>query len=910
MAADWTDHPYEVEGVLFLLSPTPVYYGLVNEPGGVTYPVEYFSIDNTTGSESATKANMLLTIGTTPFGDELGRARLRAAVSSGSASVYASRGRGDDELDVVDNAYVTVWDFYPLYPKKSRFLDAGAYFYQLKDFGLLPNQGLVPPYPVANGGPWRIGTIDATTKVLSTDWDGSGSFAVARGAHLGTWSADQCSGGTPSASSVYSTYVAANAFDNNGTTQWAANATTGWLEYQLPSAQVIQGYTVQIYTTPTAAPKNWTFQYHNGSTWVTVDTVVNETNWANTEKRRFAFTNAVSATRWRINISANNGHASNVGIAEMEMFTLTSTNAHSWDFVDGTPSSSTAESPTGVTFPPGFRNVRYTVQDTNGKQHTTIIPVAALGHTISTSEMSYTGTTKTASSEYVTNTADKAFDSNDSTAWRTDIGTVAATLTIQFPSAKTLAKYSIRRWSSLGITAVPKDWECLGSNDGLEWTTLDIQRNQSFSDLGEYEIEWPRSFTYYRLNIRDNGGATSTAIAEWNLYPVDAQLDWIRHAQVLDQRISASGQEMTFRIFEDIDLSDYPDNTLVMYYEREFYDGVEGSLAGPDGSEHVKFRGWIDTEPTSIVAGEAGPVRYVDLHCIDVGLRLRQLPAFPQQMERDNNPYKDSSWSYKAWMEMRDLNVDRAAWYVLMWHSTALEVADFQWSGTGDTYARSSIAANGGALYDQVDWLAQAIAHRFTCDKHGRLWMLPDPQLQDSGDRTGVSQASVDDDDIVELRYTTTRPSRYHWLWGSAVQANTQEFDDAGLSETAFQCVAPGAAPGAGVGSFNVGEQFVVDQAELNAREGHRYAVRLNPRETFFTIQVAHAGDVGVDPAAMAWVTVSLSSEAAAQRGLTLTSERFLPYEVTIRHDHEALTKEVTWYVERERVGVPAETES
>ncbi len=47
---------------------------------------------------------------------------------------------------------------------------------------------------------------------------------------------NQATGGTPSANSVYSTYVAANAFDGNATDYWVENSwAPGWLQYQFAS---------------------------------------------------------------------------------------------------------------------------------------------------------------------------------------------------------------------------------------------------------------------------------------------------------------------------------------------------------------------------------------------------------------------------------------------------------------------------------------------------------------------------------------------------------------------------------------------------------------------------------------------------------------------------------------------------
>jgi hypothetical protein len=53
-----------------------------------------------------------------------------------------------------------------------------------------------------------------------------------------------------------------------------------------------------------SAPSAWTFEYWNGSTWVVLDTRSGQTSWASPEQRAFAITSPVSATLYRLNISA------------------------------------------------------------------------------------------------------------------------------------------------------------------------------------------------------------------------------------------------------------------------------------------------------------------------------------------------------------------------------------------------------------------------------------------------------------------------------------------------------------------------------------------------------------------------------------------------------------------------------
>jgi hypothetical protein len=112
-------------------------------------------------------------------------------------------------------------------------------------------------------------------------------------------------------------------FDHSAATYWAANSTnTEWVAFEFPSARRIAKYALTS-TSGGDAPKDWTLQGWNGSSYVVVDTRVSETNWAGLEKREYVSTNSGSYVKYRFNITAGNVTASNPSgravLAESEM---------------------------------------------------------------------------------------------------------------------------------------------------------------------------------------------------------------------------------------------------------------------------------------------------------------------------------------------------------------------------------------------------------------------------------------------------------------------------------------------------------------------------------------------------------------------------------------------------------------
>lgn len=396
------------------------------------------------------------------------------------------------------------------------------------------------------------------------------------------------------------------------------------------------------------------------------------------------------------------------------------------------------------------------------------------------------------------------------------------------------------------------------------------------------------------LTVTDSNGNTHTA-RTWVLARDPDADACINAFEITSHRWMRQGQLLSVRVLEDIPATTYLDGTLVAVMDGEPSSGIDRS--------NILFWGWHQSDPAEIGATRTGTLAGTVLDCVDVAGRLDSLPGFSMVVyndaKRDTTANPAITWAY-----MTTPHVDKLLHYLLHWHSTALEVADFTWSGTTTTFPFTVLECGGESLFDQVNRKAQALMpdRYFVCDRLGRLAVRVDPLLQDAADRTATVQATVDVDHWQQLRYTAQRPPRVHWLEGSAIQAHA-------TTVTALFCKAPGEAPGQGEQGQTHGEQLAPSQAVLNAVTGHRYA-RLNAPYSHFRITAAGYDYTLVDPAAMTWVNVTLSTAAAAQRGAPFLLARGLVHEMVIRYEHRregtVRTAELLW--ERETSGTPAVT--
>lgn len=404
-------------------------------------------------------------------------------------------------------------------------------------------------------------------------------------------------------------------------------------------------------------------------------------------------------------------------------------------------------------------------------------------------------------------------------------------------------------------------------------------------------VTFPPGARWVELTVND-GTASHTARALVVACTRAGVTAPIANLEVTAERRASDGASVTVDTRAAVDVASFPTGTAAILFKEEWYGGVLGSLGTPAGRAQVKFAGWLDTEPleSAVDSGNGVLRRVTRFNLIGAAGRLRTLPGFPQEVNRTST----GRWEGIA----SDI---RRYWHALLqWHSTVLEVADYlKDDGWGDDYPITTLASNGGTLYDQVNELAENVAARFTCTARGQLAMRRDPLLQATADRTSVVQLAIGEDDWTEARYEATPRPRVHWLNAGAIVASATTVD------RVFS-IAPGRTPGQGETGEEDYQELVLNQSELNIRTGHRYA-RRNAPQGELTLTLARGGDLGLDPAYLEWVTLTVSSATAARRGLGFTSARFLLTEVSFEATASGRHR-VTLRLERETTGQPGRT--
>jgi hypothetical protein len=923
MTVTWRDHPYSYDGFLAVLNPATVLaaqvdYTHTNSSGKLagTSIWQYVFFDTVTvGDTSATgvEEGMTLILGSSAGADDLGRCRVRGVttVNVGGTNytvlmVWASPNKADGGLYIYNTTiHLSVFLDYRVWMKAPYYIGASGYF----DGTIGPVPATWKPAPKANAGPGYAGFVDATTGLATVSFSGANSYATARDAVLGAWGSDIAPTATITSSSENGTHYDHLVVDGNTTTYWEATSDQNeYLIFTFAAAKKIKKFSL----TCTGLYAPYQFQLRKTATGSANVGEYFSTAWGTNETRTFYVDYDYpdgGLTVFRLYVqSSDGGGGYNVRIKEVKFYEEDRATAYTWG-VDSTVTitvgSTTTEAIT-ATFPPGWHWVKLTVTDSLTMTGFVHVPVYA-GTRDGLGLINPAGATLTASTEKLGYPKEAAFDSDTGTAWAATANT--GSLSIEYGAAQSVGEAVITSglidtWSSTIRDFSIDYW------NGSAWVPVasaaDLPPTTWYGDAGN--IPYVATFTpvtaaKWRINITDsNAEGTSVGVKELAFYQTGAPVP-ITDFEVTNQVLGLGGQKLSVIIHEDLPLDTYPDGTLVMYWEEEYYGGVQGSLstAGPSGREHVKFIGWIDTEPTEIVAESFDTRTSTTFDCVDVGGRLAQLPAFSLMFERVTTT---PGYLY----ELYGANLDRCIYIMLHYMSTACELADFFGTKLGDTWGVSILAMQSGTLFSSIDERAQAIAYRFTCDKLGRLRLIEDPMLKGTTDHGTSITLALTEADYSSLTYTHTRPSRYHWLWGSSIDAYILEVKtDVSFVISTYFCIVPGETPGQGASSEDHGEQLGT-QFQLNWREGHRYAARLNANDSNLEMGLCHAGDYGLDPAQMMWVSLTLTSDHAPVRGRTFSAHPALLYELRIVHDHAAKTKTVSLTMELEVYGTSAVT--
>ena len=197
-------------------------------------------------------------------------------------------------------------------------------------------------------------------------------------------------------------------------------------------------------------------------------------------------------------------------------------------------------------------------------------------------------------------------------------------------------------------------------------------------------------------------------------------------------KISQGGWEATVTLYDEASLTQVRDRSLAIIFADDYYGGTKTSIGPVVGSEHIVLVGWVSTEDLVYSPEEktltftiAGLARWLD-----------KMPGFPVGIE-DTNFGNNGGGDPDRWTEIKNLTVDKGAWHLLHWRTTATRCADIMLSG--DLKQTPSVESSVGSLWGQLRSMyeTQLLANVAT-DRYSRLYAFIDAQLLPLNDRNTI----------------------------------------------------------------------------------------------------------------------------------------------------------------------------
>lgn len=343
------------------------------------------------------------------------------------------------------------------------------------------------------------------------------------------------------------------------------------------------------------------------------------------------------------------------------------------------------------------------------------------------------------------------------------------------------------------------DWEFEGGNPS--GSVLATPGNIYYTAPGDYVTTLTvtasngavdKSYKYVSVKNKIGEGST-TPIVKW------------QRGELRGSRGEA-GASVEITIFESVELME---NSLVIITADDWFGNTHTNLGGNQvSSSIIFFVGYVERDSIRYNATRSS----VTFAASSPTFIMKKATGFSLSVE--------SSQSAVKWFQLKDMDIRRAIYHFLRWHSTVLNVADFEFRGTDRKI--QYFDADRGSLFDAIDNLLRgALIGSLCSDRQGKLWGEVEPRAYDDPTGTFTPVMEITRRDWMEEPNVEERiydDSSYTELGGIAYSGAVTGTWKALLAD------APGGTPGH-MGNVDVGSGLALEsQTQLNKLVGHIWA--------------------------------------------------------------------------------------
>lgn len=308
---------------------------------------------------------------------------------------------------------------------------------------------------------------------------------------------------------------------------------------------------------------------------------------------------------------------------------------------------------------------------------------------------------------------------------------------------------------------------------------------------------------------------TTHPISQWELLDLSGSRD-------------QGGYTASIRIFEDVSNIKIRDGSLIVVFADDRYGTTDQSIGGNSTNRsNIFFVGYIID----------GTIKYnyrysyVDFDVQSVTEMMKMAEGFSVSVQDSDDPAGDAASNPdipSGWVALLDMDIKKALFHYLRWHSTVLNVSDFQYVGTNQRI--QYFDADRTSIYDAINTLiSSAVVGGITCDRQGKIWAETDICVTTGTYNTGLAISNQDWMNEPAIEDRPMGEVSYLELGGIAYNGTTFE---------ALMSAAPGVTPAYRGKIQRLQGLALTDQTQLNVLCGNLYA-QLNARYPNVEIQLA-----------------------------------------------------------------------
>lgn len=365
-----------------------------------------------------------------------------------------------------------------------------------------------------------------------------------------------------------------------------------------------------------------------------------------------------------------------------------------------------------------------------------------------------------------------------------------------------------------------------------------------------------------RLIISGSSGEVDTAYRYITIDPPEYR--W--QLQSLSGSRDEGGYTVSLKVFDTIPLQQ---NAVVVLYKQSYYGNQQINLGGnfPNAGD-IFFVGYIDRDSIQYDYEHSE----VTFEAISLTELMKKSAGFSVSVESKASP--------AYWYELLDMDGRRALYHYLRWHTTALQISDFQF--VGDDYKIQFFDADRESMYDAINnYMRDTLIGQVVSDRQGKVWMEVQAMAYSNPTGTFVPNMSITSRDWKNVTNIDERltPEVAYAEYGGVAYSGVVTGTFAALIGSA-----PGAAPGF-YGSIDNHEGLaLLGQSQLNSLIGNIVANKNSPYPSVSLDMAINSANLDIAPQEVVSLNILRTDTV---RNLAING-LYIPDSMTWRYNSEA----------------------